>query len=144
LCLASHGARVLCLDSDPAALRHIQSEAQFPTDTSITGLLTTITLDLHPDSWPYDANTVGAIISVDFAFQQFLSCFVATLKSGGYLLLESISGHGGNYLSLPEPGFVKAVLAESVDFRYFQERRVGPSDNRRATTKLLAVKRNSA
>lgn len=133
----------MCLDNDPAALRYIQAEAQLPANPSIAGLLTAIKLDLHPDSWPYEPDTVGAIVSVDFAFHQFLNSFVATLKSGGYLLLESIGGHGGNYLSLPEPGFVKAVLAESVDFRYFEERRVGPSNNRRATTKLLAVKRNS-
>ena len=143
LCLTGHGAHVVCLDNDPAALRYIQSEGQLPANASIAGCLTTIKIDLQPDSWPYPLNTVGAIISIDFTFQQLLKCFVASLKSGGYLLLETIGGHGGNYLSLPEPGFIKDVLADAVDFRYFKETQVGPSDSRRATAKLLAVKRNN-
>src|SRR5207245_1342422 len=101
---------------------------------------TTRKIDLERESWPYDLNSIGAIIGVHYLLPALLNCFASSLKVGGYLFLETIGGQGGNYLALPKPGFVKAVLADAFELRYFKEKRVGPANNSAAATKLVAVK----
>jgi SAM-dependent methyltransferase len=139
ICLASFDVPVICLDNDALALESVAAENE-RAGSGVIGLLTTRAIDLQRDAWPYAANSIGAIISVDCVFHELVDRFASSLKIGGYLLIETIDGHGGNYLSLPEPGFFKRILQNTFAFRHFAERRVGPLGANAASTALVAVK----
>jgi hypothetical protein len=126
------------LDNDPVALDFINSRAT----ASGLGLLSTCRVDLQKD-WPYSSDTVGAIISVHCPFPGLVHRFVSSLTTGGYLLLETIGGQGGNYLALPEPGFFRSALMNAFELKYFEEKQVGTAEVKAATTKLVAVKREA-
>jgi len=53
-------------------------------------------------------------------------------------LLETVSGHGENYLELPQRGELRAVLKPAFDLAFYEERPAGPSEQRAVAVKLLA------
>ena len=61
-----------------------------------------------------------------------------SLAPGGYLLLETVSGRGGNYLELPTAGAIRADLQNAFCFERYEERKVGPVDANSVAVKLLA------
>ena len=78
--------------------------------------------------------------NIHFFHSNLIECFVKSLKIGGYLFIETIDGHGGNYLQLPKHGFIKSKLNNLFDIKYFKEKKVGPLQSDASTVKLLAVK----
>jgi len=93
--LASFGVPVLCIDNDRNALDFV--EAQEPDQPEGRRLLSTLELDLINDPWPFDEDSLGAIINVHFLSERLLDYFLSSLKIGGYLFIETIGGNGGNY-----------------------------------------------
>ena len=61
---------------------------------------------------------------------------------GGFLLLETVPGHGGNYLQLPVAGSLRDALQESFELDVYRERNAGRADHKAVTARLLGVKRN--
>ncbi len=142
--LASFGVPVICIDFNNDALEYIQSSANLSSEYSKDcGLLTTLRLDLISDPWPFDNESVGAIINIHFFHSNLIDSFVRSLRIGGYLLIETIDGHGGNYLHLPRQGFIKRKLNNRFDIKYFKEKKVGPLQSDASTVKLLAIKQKS-
>jgi hypothetical protein len=139
MCIAGHGAPVVCLDNDQVALDFIESMTR-RRRVSARGRVKTRCIDLEHDPWPYGHDSLGAIIRVHYLPVRLLSAFAESLKAGGYLFLETVGGQGGNYAQLSGAGYVKAVLGDAFSYKYFKEHRVGPTASRAATTKMLAVK----
>lgn len=140
--ISSFGVPVICVDINDNALEYIRTYTNLPSDHSQTqGLLTAIKLDSLHDPWPFANESVGAIINIHFFHPTLIEKFVRSIKSGGLLLIETIDGHGGNYLHLPRQGFIKTQLRDMFDIKYFKEKKVGPLQSNAATVKLLAVKR---
>ncbi len=137
LYLANRGATVVGLDRDTAALRFISDQAP---RMITSGALSLRQVDLELDEWRFAPNSVSAVVCVDFPpVFRVLRSLVASLRPGGYLLLQTIGGHGGNYLELPTPGAIRSVLIGDFEFGCFTERRVGPGGSAAATA-LIAVK----
>ncbi|KAA0894241.1 class I SAM-dependent methyltransferase [Oryzomonas rubra] len=134
--ISSFGAPVICVDIDQQALDFIKESLNEDGN-----LLTVEQLDLINDHWPFENNSLGAIINVHFFTAQLLEHFKKSLKLGGYLFLETIDGHGKNYLDLPPYGFIRQALAETFDIKYIKENKTGPDQIDAATVKLLAIKR---
>jgi hypothetical protein len=79
--------------------------------SSISGLqpqrrnLIPLMIDLSTDAcWPFDPAELGAILCVHYFRIVLLNKMISSLKTGGYLLIETISNRGGNYLALPKQG----------------------------------------
>ena len=142
--LASLGVSVICIDINNDALEYIQSDVHLSSEHSKDYvLLTVLKLDLLNDPWPFANESVGAIINIHFFNSNLIESFVRSLRIGGYLLIETIDGHGGNYLHLPRQGFIRAKLNNAFDVKYFKEKKVGPLQSDACTVKLLAIKQKS-
>jgi SAM-dependent methyltransferase len=142
--IASFGVPVLCIDINDDALEFIKTGINLTiAKLKDPNLLNTLKLDLINDPWPFKDESIGAIINVHFFNPRVMEFFVNSLKIGGYLLIETIDGRGGNYLELPTYGFIKSNLMDAFDFRYFIEKQVGPLFNIASTVKALAIKRKA-
>ncbi len=142
VCVASYGAPVVCIDINNVALDFIKS-SEDSLLAKLNHKITTINLDLINDQWPFEDESLGAIINIHFYHSKMIDLFLRTLKIGGYLFIETIDGHGGNYHDLPPHGFIKAKLADAFDIRYYIEKKVGPLQFNASTVKLLATKQKA-
>jgi hypothetical protein len=136
--LCQLGCTVICMDKDLAPLQSQQRLWCRSRFKGAVGRLVPRQLDLLAGSWPFGPSTVGGIINVHFLVPTLLPFFESSLSSGGYLLLETVPGCGGNYRQLPRAGELQAALANAFDFEYYKERRVGPRDCDAVTVRLLA------
>jgi hypothetical protein len=138
MCVASAGVPVVCVDNDLIALAFIGSLPRGAQE----GRLTTRAVDLEKQEWPFGIDTLGGIICVHYvSVVKLVQQFKSSLRAGGYLCIETIDGHGGNYLELPPAGFFSAALTETFQFLYFDERRVGPKDSDAVALRLVAKKK---
>jgi SAM-dependent methyltransferase len=131
--LAELGSLVICIDNDPGRM-------QVPGGVRGPGAVEFMKLDLKLEPWPFEPNSVGGIINVQFYLAELLPHFATTLRPGSYLLLESFPGCGGNYLQLPPAGFVSSVLSKTLDLHFYKERKVGPKAIDAVTVRVLAQK----
>ena len=127
------GSQVICADRDISLLH-----------TTIAGrgspLVVPQEIDLVEGRWPYRDGTIGGIINVHFYHPAMLPRFSSALKPAGYLLLETISGRGGNHLELPKSGEVRQTLGNLFEFGVYEETAVGPPEYGAVTLKLLGRK----
>jgi SAM-dependent methyltransferase len=134
--LAELGCVVICVDIDLTQL-----SAQISSGCSrlkFSSQLRLRSLDLVKDPWPFGSVVFGGIVNVHFLLPTLFPHFENSLVPGGYLLIESIPGHGGNYLALPAAGEVKSALSPAFDFELYEERKVGPPGSDAVTVKLIA------
>ena len=133
---AELGCNVICVDIDLTRLKS-QLSGQGPV-SKFSSRIQCRTMDLIKDPWPFKARAVGAIINVDFLLPTLFPRFEYSLHFGGHLLLETISGRGGNYLELPAAGEIKAGLQNRFHFELYEERKVGPEESTAVTVKAIA------
>jgi SAM-dependent methyltransferase len=136
--LASFGVPVLCIDNDRAALDFIESIASNQPEGG--SLLSTLELDLINDAWPFDEESIGAIINVHFITARLLDYFLSSLRIGGTLFIETVGGNGGNYRHLLPQGYIKEKLSDSFEVRFYHEKKVGPPDSDASSVKLFTKK----
>ncbi len=129
------GCKVICLDKDLGQLRW-----QYRTQTFSQGI-EAVQIDFLHQSWPLVTAAVGGIINVHFLLPKLFPSFVESLIPGGYLLIQTVPGCGGNYLQLPKSNELRSALSEHFDFEFYQERPVGPSAFNSVTVNLLAKRR---
>jgi hypothetical protein len=85
---------------------------------------------------------VGGIINVHFLLPALFPFCESSLSPGGYLLLETVPGCGGNYLELPKAGGIRSALGKAFDFEFYKEGKVGPRGYDAVTVQLLARRRD--
>ena len=142
--LSTFGVPVLCIDNSNESLQFIESLKKDSINIESKHLITTLELDLINDPWPFKKESLGAIINVHFFTLKLMCCFIDSLKVGGYLFIETIGGHGANYLDLPPYGVVKEMLSDRFKILYVNEKKVGPPHlSNAATIKIFAQKVNS-
>src|ERR1041385_530254 len=134
--LAEMGCEVICIDKDLSAIReNSESEHLSPAAKS---RIRTYSLDLIGQRWPFGKAMAGGIINVHFFLPTLLNVFARSLLPGAYLLIETIPGCGGNYLSLPRAGEVRKQLDSTFELTVYKESKVGPECVDAVTTKVLA------
>jgi len=136
--LAKLGCQVVCADKDLRCLEEISRRVELDSLVGLPQLIRTQPLDLKVDPWPFKDAEFGAIVNVHFFLPDLLQRFESSLSAGGYLLLETAPGCGGNYRGLPKAGHVKQVLSAGFDIEYYREGRAGPA----VSVKTLARKRD--
>jgi hypothetical protein len=68
-------------------------------------------VDLLRCPWPFGESTLGGILAIHFPVAPALFVhFADSLTPGGCLLIETVGGHGGNYLELPRAGQLSRAL----------------------------------
>jgi len=100
--------------------------------------LRVVKLDFLADPWPFGHRTLGGIVDVHFLSFRLLPLFEKSLIPGGYLLLETVPGHGGNYLELPRAGMIKEILQSGFQLEFYKEHYVGPENYKAVTVQALA------
>lgn len=134
--LAELQCSVVCVDRDLSRLRSRRLAG------NIFERLTLVEMDLLVDRWPFESKTIGGIVLVDFLGRSLWEALGRSLGRGGCLLVETISGRGGNYLELPKAGELRTAFESSCDLEFYEERKVGPRDGNAVTVKMLGKRRH--
>jgi len=136
---AGIGCEVICMDRDltPLTSRIDQKYAGFKNQ----GLLLPVQIDFLLERWPIQEESAGGIICVHLLLPSLFPLFARSLTTGSYLLLETVAGHGGNYLSLPKEGELRGRLECDFELEFYKERRVGPIGQDAVTVALLGKRR---
>ena len=140
LALAQLGCKVICVDWDLTAL---QSQLVHLRETVLKKAVAKLSphqMDLVKEPWPFAPSAAGGIVNVHFLLPTPFPRFEQSLSPGGYLLLETVPGCGGNYLELPKAGELKSVFGEAFEFEFYKERKVGPPGCDAVTVRMLARK----
>lgn len=135
LYLAELGGSVICIDRDLSCLKKRQAKSNG------SGGVELLEMDLIANPWPFGPRTVGGIVLVDFLDLSLFGSFEMSLIAGGLLLVETVSGRGGNYLELPKAGELKTTLKDGFEFEVFREKKVGPTTADAVTVRMLARRR---
>jgi tellurite methyltransferase len=141
---AQLGCTVICVDRDLGAL---QDQLEHLRCTELRNALARLSLhqlDLVKDRWPFAAYRAGGIINVHFLLPALFPLFERSLSPGGYILLETVPGCGGNYLELPKAGELRSAFERGFDLEFYRERKVGPPGFDTVTARVLARKRSSS
>jgi SAM-dependent methyltransferase len=129
--LAAQGCTVICADNDLT---------RFHSPKGMAGQLIPRQLDLVADAWPFERSSAGGIVNVHFLLIRLFPHFESSLAQGGYLLLETVPGCGGNYLQLPKQGELRSLLKGAFELEFYKERKVGPQGCGAVAVQLLARK----
>jgi len=135
------GCDVICIDKDLNGFRSVEPIIDHAPLRSATPHLCLRRVDLMSDPWPFGANSIGGILNVHFLLPALFPFFEKSLKSKGYLLLETVSGCGGNYVQLPKAGEIRSAFEKAFDLEFYKERKVGPEKCDAVTVQLLAKRR---
>lgn len=95
-------------------------------------------MDLDAEPWPFRKGELGGIIQVHFLRRSLFAWFAHSLVPGGFLLIETVPGCGGNYLELPRAGELSAQLAADFHLEAYREGKVGPPGTNAVTVRALA------
>jgi hypothetical protein len=135
------GCSVICVDKDLARLRAQQLRLAGTALSHASGKLSVYQMDLFKDPWPFGVSRAGGIVNVHFLLPSLFPFFESSISPGGYLLLETVPGCGGNYLQLPKAGELRSAFERSFDIEFYRERKVGPSNVDAVTVQLLGRRR---
>lgn len=133
--VAQLGSPVICVDRDLTRLKN-----ELPK-RDISERLTLVEMDLLADPWPFKPHTIGGIVLVDFLDRSLFAIFERSLIPGGYIIIETVSGRGGNYLDLPRAEELRMAFERSVEFLFYREVKVGPRASNAVTVKMIARRR---
>src|SRR5208283_4562377 len=114
------GCKVICLDKDLSQLKLRNVLQSFPHN------IEAVQVDFLSETWPLKTASVGGIINVHFLLPTLFRSFTRSLIPGGYLLIQTVPGCGGNYLQLPKPNELRTVFSEHYELEFYQEGLVGP------------------
>lgn len=98
-------------------------------------------MDLVDDPWPFGERTIGGIVLLDFLDRSLFNFFERSLVPGSYLLIETISNKGGNYMELPSSGELRKAFEKSFEFCLYKEREAGPREIDAVTVRMLGKRR---
>jgi hypothetical protein len=132
----SLGCNVICLDMDLSRLEARYHPAPVPSQ------IQPLRIDLLNDAWPMRVSSIGGIINIHCLLPSLFPSFVESLIPGGYLVLETVPGHGGNYVQLPKSGQLRSDLSQSFDFEFYKERAAGPSVIQAVTVRLVGKRKS--
>jgi hypothetical protein len=138
------GCSVICVDKDIARVRAQRLRLSLTSLSDASAKLSLYQMDLFTDPWPFGVSRAGGIVNVHFLLPSLFPLFESSITPGGYLLLETVPGCGGNYLQLPKAGALRAALERSFDLEFYKERKVGPVSFDAVTVQLLGKRKESS
>ena len=137
LFLAEKGYKIIGVDIDRERIRFVASRTR-SEPRLVKKNLSLAVCDLQAESLPFADASYGALLIIRFIPEQW-SNYLALLRTGGYLIFETMGGQGGNYLQLPRVGQMRALLG-GFRMSFYRERPVGPPEAHAVTVRLVARK----
>jgi SAM-dependent methyltransferase len=137
LFLAQRGCNVIAVDIDHERIGFIASRVS--SEPRLGQNIHLAVCDLNTRHLPFGDASFGALLIVHFIPTEW-SSYLAILKTGGYLLFETMGGQGLSYLQLPCEGQMRKLLAPSCRISYYRERPVGPPGAHAVAVRLVARK----
>jgi SAM-dependent methyltransferase len=142
--LAELGCQVICIDKDLAQIEVLRDALKDTPLSQLSARLVPQSIDLQiAAQWHFGQSTVGGIINIHCLALELIPLFYSALIPGGYLLIESVPAHGGNYRQLPKSGELRSALAGRFELEAYKENRAGPRDVDAVTVKVFARKISS-
>jgi SAM-dependent methyltransferase len=146
IALAARGCTVVAFDNDQKRLVALeQLKAAYVAERTSAGVSTgqifTVCADLTAEGWPVAPSSVSAIICIHFAMIDLVPNFMSSLQVGGHIYVETFGGQGQNFRELPKAGQLRELLSRHVEFRYYKERKVGPTEFDSVSVTLFARRR---
>jgi SAM-dependent methyltransferase len=141
---SSLGCSVICVDKDLAGIRAQQLRLSHTSLSHASAKLSLYQMDLFNDPWPFGVSMAGGLVNVHFLLSSLFPSFERSIFPGGYLLLETVPGCGGNYLQLPKAGELRAAFERSFDLEFYKERKVGPASFDAVTVQLLGRRKDNS
>lgn len=138
LFLARRGFRVVGADIDAERADFVKRYAERTSHGAKN--LGLVVCDLHSEFLPFEPGTFGSVVIVHFIPSHWNN-YLALLCSGGFLVFETMGGHGENYLELPVRGEIRSLLEPTFTILVHREQPVGPPEGNAVTVRLLAQKR---
>ena len=129
---ARMGCTVICLDKDMSRLR-IDC-----LDPATRERLKVLQLDVLDEPWPFGANSLGGAIIVDFLPWPLFSALSESIIPDGFVLLETVSGRGGNFHELPLEGQLESIFKPAFVMDTYIEKPIRPRASCAVTVKMLA------
>ena len=106
-----------------------------------TGQIFTVCADLTAEGWPVAPTSVSAIICIHFSMIDLVPSFISSLQVGGHIYAETFGGQGQNFRELPKAGQLRELLSGHVEFKYYKERKLGPTEFDSVSVTLFAQRR---
>jgi SAM-dependent methyltransferase len=146
--LASRGCTVVAVDNDRKRLAILEQTkrpyiAANATRNITPGKIFAVCADLNSKTWPFAPSRFAAIVSFHFSIIYLIPSFISALEEGGYIYVETFGGHGENFRVLPKAGQLRKLFPSDMQFRYYKERKVGPSAFDSVAVTLFAQKREA-
>jgi hypothetical protein len=138
------GCSVICVDKDLAGLRALQLRLSFTPLGQAASKMSLHQMDLFKDPWPFGVCQAGGIVNVHFLMPSLFPFFESSISAGGYLLLETVPAHGGNYLELPKAGELRSAFERTFDFEFYRERKAGPPSVDAVTVQLIGRRKENS
>jgi SAM-dependent methyltransferase len=144
--LAARGCTVVAIDNDRKRLVTLeQVKAEYIEEHASvavsTGQIFTVCADLTAEGWPVAPTSVSAIICIHFSMIDLVPSFISSLQVGGHIYAETFGGQGQNFRELPKAGQLRELLSGHVEFKYYKERKVGPTEFDSVSVTLFAQRR---
>lgn len=136
-CFAQLKCTVLCVDRDLGQLKK-HSPRQIYSKR-----LRLYEMDLLADPWPFAPDSIGGVVLVDYLERSLFELFNRSVAPGGYILIETVSARGGNYLELPKAGELRNAFQKSCEICVYKEKKAGPPAYDAMTVKMLARRRST-
>jgi len=123
--LASLGYNVACIDRDEDAILAISGSTR-NANGEVSGHTFAVRADLSLGV-PLKTACLGLLIAVHYPMLDLVPNFEALLMPGGYIILETFGGQGGNWRQLPKAGYIRTQLQFGFELIRYAERRVRPA-----------------
>lgn len=92
-------------------------------------------------SYPFKQGEFAAVVCSHFYIFNMVVQISQLIADNGLLIIETFSGHGGNWLELPLKGELHENLISRFSIESYNEKAVGPNRDR-ASVRLIARKCN--
>ena len=106
------------------------------------GKIFTVCADLKAERWPFAPSSFSAIVCIHFAMIDLVPCLLSSLFTarGRHVYVETFGGQGENFRVLPKAGQLRDLFSRHVEFKYYKERQVGPTEFNSVSVTLFAQK----
>jgi SAM-dependent methyltransferase len=133
--LIEAGFSVVAIDLDAERVRFVRS---FLSSHPGPGTLLRCDSGDAENASLFSMESFDLIVMTDFYSDTALSNIAAAMKPGGYLILETYKGNGGNWHDLPHRLAIRAALSTRFGLLIYDESSVKPLAAGKATVKCLA------
>jgi len=129
--LSEHGFNVKGIDIDNKALQYIKEKI-------ITNGLENITIEQKDILSIKETDVCDVLINIHLYHNDYLPVFSRLVRKGGLLIVETPENRAGNFVELPYPGEVNAILSQCFEILDYYESK---PNNGRVSVKVIARKK---